>query len=378
MTNRIVDAEHSLLRGRLTSLDVFRGVTIALMILVNNPGGTAYYSFLQHATWNGLTVADVVFPFFIFIVGAAIPFAFVSKLRQGTSRKELLGHIVRRTVILFALGLFVNGFPTFNLETFRIMGVLQRIALCYFFASIIFLFLKPRWRIILATVIPIAYWTLLTLIPVPGSGSGFLTENGNLAGYVDRLLLNGHLYTQTWDPEGLMSTIPAFATVLMGVLAGQHLQSNRTPQTKSKKLLFFGGLSLAIGSLWSFWFPINKNLWTSSYVAFAGGIAIILLAACFYLVDTKGYATVTRPFTVLGLNAIFVYVLSEIVNLALIYANIPLTQSTSTTLKSLIYERLFASWAGSLHGSFLYALAYLAFCWAIAAILYRKRIFLKV
>jgi len=378
VARRTKNMEIPFAQRRLTSLDVFRGITIALMILVNNPGGATYYSFLQHANWNGWTLADLVFPFFIFIVGTSIPYAFISKLDQGTGRIKLLVHVVRRTIILFALGLFINGFPTFNPSTFRIMGVLQRIALCYFFASIIYLFLKPRWRIILTIAIPTAYWMLLTLVPVPGFGAGVLTENGSLTGYVDRLLLNGHLYTSTWDPEGLLSTLPAVATALTGVLTGQHLKSKRKPQTKAVNLLFFGSISLAIGSLWDFWFPINKNLWTSSYVAFTTGIALILLATCFFIIDAKGHTTWVKPFTMLGLNAIFIYVLSEIVNIALIYTSIPLPGNINTSLKSLIHESLFASWAGSLQGSFIYALAYLAFCWAIAAVLYRKRRFLRV
>lgn len=368
----------SIMQGRLTSLDVFRGITIALMILVNNPGGAEYYIFLQHASWNGWTLADLVFPFFIFIVGASIPFAFMSKLDQGMSRRKLLMGVVRRTIILFSLSLFINGFPTFDPATFRIMGVLQRIALCYLFAALVFLFLKPKWRIYLTVAIPIAYWMLMTLMPVPGYGPGVLTENGNLAGYVDRLLLNGHIYTSTYDPEGLLSTLPAVATALIGVLAGQHLKSNATPRTKTVNLLFFGSISLIIGSLWDFWFPINKNLWTSSCVAFTGGIALILLATCFFIIDAKGYTTWTKPFTMLGLNSIFIYVLSEIVNLILIYTSIPIAENISLPLKSLIFERLFASWAGPLHGSFIYALTYLAFCWTVAAILYRKRIFVKV
>ena len=378
MTTKTANSSVSFLKGRLTTLDVFRGITIALMIIVNNPGGAAYYSFLQHATWNGLTFADIVFPFFIFIVGAAIPFSLTKRIDQGTSKKKLFVVVVRRTLILFALGLLINGFPTFDLATFRIMGVLQRIALCYFFASIIFIYLKPKWQIILTVAIPIAYWMLMTLVPVPGYGAGVLNEQGNLASYIDRLLLDGHLFTNTWDPEGILSTLPAVATCLIGVLAGRCLKSEREPQAKTLNLFFFGSLALFIGFLWNFWFPINKNLWTSSYVFFTGGIALLILAVCFYTIDTRRYTSWTKPFTMLGLNAILIYVLSEIVNLALIYARIPLTENTNASLKSLIYERLFSSWAGPLHGSFLYALAYLAFCWAVAAILYRKRIFLKI
>jgi predicted acyltransferase len=369
----------SLPQKRLISLDVFRGATIAFMIIVNNQGGVGY-SFLQHADWNGLTPTDLVFPFFIFVVGVAIPYALSEKLAQGMGNKKLLLRVTRRTIILFSLGLFLNGFPTFELATFRIMGVLQRIALCYFFASVVFLFQKPAWRIVLTAAIPVAYWMLMTLVPVPGYGPGVLDKNGNLAGYVDRLLLNGHLfiYSGTWDPEGLLSTLPAVGTALIGVLAGQCLRSNRKPLNKVKNLFFFGSLSVAVGSLWNYWFPINKNLWTSSYVAFTGGIAIVLLATCFYVIDIKGYKHWTKPFVMLGLNSIFIYVLSGIVSLILIYASFPLTQNTSTALRALIYESLFASWAGSLHGSFLYALAFLAFCWTISAVLYRKRIFIKI
>jgi predicted acyltransferase len=368
VVNKTANTDGYFSKGRLVSLDVFRGLTVALMILVNNPGGDAYYSFLQHATWNGLTFADVVFPFFIFILGAAIPYAFSKKIEQGTSRKKLFLRVVRRTIILFAIGLFINWFSTFDLATIRVMGVLQRIALCYFFASLIFLFLKPKWRIILTVAIPIAYWMLMAFVPVPGYGAGVLTEQGNLAAYVDRLLLNGHLYTGTWDPEGILSTLPAIATSLMGVLAGQYLKSDRKPRAKALNLFFFGSLSLVIGFVWNFWFPINKSLWTSSYVAVTGGISLILLAACFYVIDVKGRIVWAKPFSIIGLNALFVYVLSEILNLALIH----------TSLKSLIYGGLFASWAGPLHGSFIYALAFLAFCWAVAAILYWKKTIIKI
>jgi predicted acyltransferase len=209
------------------------------MILVNNPGGGEYYSFLQHATWNGLTFADIVFPFFIFIVGAVIPFSFTRRIEQGTTKKKLFVIIIRRTLILFALGLLINGYPTFNLATFRIMGVLQRIALCYFFASIIFVYLKPKWQILLTMAIPIVYWMLMTLVPVPGYGAGVLTQQGNLASYIDRSLLSGHLYAKTWDPEGILSTLPAVSTCLIGVLAGRHLKSERKSRAKALNLLFF-------------------------------------------------------------------------------------------------------------------------------------------
>jgi predicted acyltransferase len=369
------------LEGRLTSLDVFRGIAIALMILVNSPGGGVYYGFLQHAGWNGWTLADLVFPLFVFIVGASIPLAFTRRLDQRVSRRKLLVRVARRTMILFVLGIFVSGFPFgFNPATFRVMGVLQRIALCYLFASLVFLFLRPRWQLLLTLAIPIVYWMLMSLVPVPGYGPGVLTENGNLAGYIDRLLLGRHVYsfTGTYDPEGLLSTLPAVGTALIGVLAGLCLLSNVRPGARTVRLLVYGGVSVAIGLLWSVWFPINKNLWTSSYVAFTGGIALMVLAACYFVMDVEGHVAWSKPFSVLGLNAILVYVLSEIVDLSLTYASVPVSGVGNVSIKSLMYENLFASWAGPLHGSFLYALALLAFCWAVAAILYWKRIFVRV
>ena len=345
-----------------------RGLTVGLMILVNNPGGALYYDFLQHASWNGLTFADIVFPFFIFVLGVTIPYSFSKRIDEGASKKKLFLKVVKRTLILFALGLFINWFSTFDLATIRVMGVLQRIALCYFFSSLIFLFLKPKWRVLLTVAIPIMYWLLMVLVPVPGYGAGVLTEEGNLAFYTDRILLGNHLYWGTGDPEGLLSTLPAIATSLMGVLAGAYLKSERKNRAKALNLFISGLLALGVGLVWNFWFPINKNLWTSSYVAVTGGIALVLLATCFYLFDVKEHFGWGKAFCIMGRNALFLYVLSEILNLALIH----------TTFKSQIYEGLFASWAGSLHGSFLYALGFLAFCWAIATVLHWKKILVKI
>jgi predicted acyltransferase len=367
-------------KGRLVSLDVFRGITIALMILVNNPGGSEYYGPLQHADWNGLTLADLVFPLFIFIMGVAIPYSLANRPDQRVGTRSRLHRIVRRTAVLFVLGLFINIFPYFSLPNLRVLGVLQRLALCYFFASIIFLFVKPRWRLFLTATLPLIYWALMALVPVPGYGAGVLSKEGNLAAYLDRLVLNGHLYAGTWDPEGILSTLPAISTALIGILTGQYLMSRQEPSGKARlavNLACFGGLGLVIGFAWNLLFPVNKNLWSSSYVAVTGGMAVVSLAAIFYVVDVRMRIRWTKPFVILGMNAITVYVLSEIGNLALIYATVPLV-SGNIALKSLIFERLFASWAGPLHGSFIYALAYLAFCWAIAAILCRKRIFLKI
>jgi predicted acyltransferase len=369
------------LQGRLVSLDVFRGMAIALMILVNNPGGEAVYGALQHADWNGWTLADLVFPFFLFIVGVAIPYSFANRIARGESRKRLFLQVVRRSVILFGLGLLINVFPYFDLSTLRIMGVLQRIALCYLFTSIVFLTFNTRRQALIAVVLPLFYWALMTLVPVPGYGAGVLGKEGNLAAYLDNLILGpGHLYGPqgTWDPEGLLSTVPAIVTTLMGVLAGEHLRSARSQLDKAANLLFFGSLLTAVGVFWDFWFPINKNLWSSSYVAFTGGISLILLAACYYLIGLTRHVTWAKPLIFLGTNAITAYFLSEVVNLAIISVNVPLGDGTTISLRTLIYQNYFASWAGPLNGSLIYAFAYLLFWVGVMAVLYKRRVFIKI
>lgn len=368
---------HAYLQGRIASLDVFRGIAIALMILGNNLGGGLYPAF-QHADWHGWTLIDLVFPSFLFTVGVAIPYSFGNRLIRGDSKKKLFSRVIRRTVILFAIGLLLNGFPHYNLSTIRIMGVLQRIALCYFFASAIFLAFKTKWHVFFTLSFPFIYWLLMELVPVPGYGAGILEKEGNLAQYIDNLLLRGHLYVGTWDPEGLLSTIPAIATVMMGVLTGEHLRSNRSPHEKAANLFFFGSLSVFIGALWNSWFPINKNLWTGSFVAFTGGVSLIFLAACYYIIDIKKHTLWMKPFVILGTNAIAVYVLSVIADLALIYTNVTLADGTSIPLKTFIYEKYFVSWAGPLNGPLFYALAYLMLWLGIMTILYKRKIFIKV
>ena len=367
-----------LLGRRLVSLDVFRGIAIAFMILMINLGGDENYPMLIHADWNGLTLADIFFPFFLFIVGSAIPYSLGTRLERNESKRSMLPKIVRRTIILFALGVFINGFPYFDLPTLRVMGVLQRIALCYLAASTIYLMLNWKKQIVATILLVVLYWILMTSVPVPGYGPGALDKNGNLAAYIDRLMLPRHLYAGTWDPEGLLSTIPALATTMLGLLTGDHLKSNRTPKEKLTALFLLGVLLMAIGALWNLSFPINKNLWTSSFVLFTGGMAIIILDICYYIIDFKRYTLWAKPFIIFGLNSIAAYVLTEIMNLTLIYANITLDDGRSLSLKALIYESLFSSWAGPLNGSLLYGVAFLLFWLGIMAMLHRQRIFIRI
>jgi predicted acyltransferase len=259
------------------------------------------------------------------------------------------------------------------------MGVLQRIAICYFFASIIFLhFRKVGQQVYLAALILFSYWILMKFVPVPGYGVGILEREGNLAQYIDYLILKGHMWQKTWDPEGFLSTVPAIATTLLGVSGGQYLRSNHPPLRKTINLFLFGTLLLVIGIVWNIWFPINRILWTSSYAAFTSGTVALFLATCHYLIDVRKLTSWTKVFVIFGMNSIAVYVLSETVSRILGDASIALVDGTATTLKTFLYEHFFASWAGPLDGSLLYALTYVTFWLGIMSMFYKKRVFIKI
>ncbi|MCP9495868.1 MAG: heparan-alpha-glucosaminide N-acetyltransferase domain-containing protein [Pyrinomonadaceae bacterium MAG19_C2-C3] len=364
---------------RLLSLDAFRGMTIAGMILVNNPGSwTAIYSPLEHAAWHGWTPTDFVFPFFLFIVGVSITLSFARRAQGNHNRRKLLLSVIRRALIIFGLGLLLSGFPYYDLSVIRIPGVLQRIALCYFFASLIFL--KTNWRTqsIIVVVLLLGYWMLMTLIPTPGFAAGDLSKEGNLAAYLDRTLLAGHIYTKTYDPEGLLSTLPAIATTLCGVLTGHFLRSNRTGLEKVAGLFAVGAGAVVLGWAWHGLFPINKALWTSSYVAFTAGLSLQLLAICYWLIDVKAYKRWATPFVVFGVNAITVYVLSGLSERVMTVIKFADVTGKQVTLKSFLYESVFTPLASPLNASLAYAICYVLVWLGLMWILYHKRIFLKV
>ena len=300
--------------ARLVSLDVFRGATIAAMIVVNNPGNGAPYWPLKHAKWNGWTPTDLIFPFFLFIVGVSLVLSFRSRLRRGDSTRLLVLHTVKRSLTIFALGLLLNGLLSFDLATWRISGVLQRIALAYFAAAMITLCYKTYARVLWIATLLGGYWLLMRYVPVPGYGVPgrdfpFLHPNANLADYLDRRLMMGHLYEGTRDPEGVLSTLPAIATTLCGVLTGQWLGSNHRRHQKLAGMLVAGANGLILGEVWGFWFPINKNLWTSSYALFTAGFALISLAICYWITDIKHHRSWwTELFVIFGMNAIAAYV----------------------------------------------------------------------
>lgn len=340
--------------ARLVALDVFRGATVAAMILVNNPGSwAATYAPLQHATWHGCTPADVIFPFFLFVVGVAITL----------SRRAQLRDALVRTAKLLGLGLFMAAFPAFDLAHVRWPGVLQRIALCYLAAWLIQRRLGPRGQAALTLLLLLGYWAALTLIPLPGGQPANLDVGTNLAAHVDRLLLDGHMWrqTRTWDPEGVLSTLPAIASTLMGVLTGGLLAQRREPRDRLRVMLLAGTVVTGLGWAWSFVLPLNKSLWTSSYALFTGGLALLVLAGTYWLVDLRGGRAWSAPCVTFGVNAIAVFVASGL--LAKLLARTHLASGAS--LQQALHAAAFASWLPPRPASLAYALTNVAFWYLV-------------
>lgn len=367
---------------RLLSLDVFRGITIAGMILVNNPGSWSHiYPALEHAKWNGVTPTDLIFPFFLFIVGVAVTFSLTKRKERGDDQKKLLLQIFRRSVILFVLGLLMYGFPFYDLSTQRIPGVLQRIAVCYFFASLIFLKTNIKTVIYISAAILFIYWGLMTLIPVPDVGYANLEPSTNLGAWLDRTILGiNHLWSgsKTWDPEGILSTLPAISTTLFGVLTGVWLKSENDEKTKTVWMFVFGNFALVLGVIWDIWFPINKGIWTSSYVLFTGGMALQFLGMCYWLIDVKNYKWWTKPFVVYGLNAITVFFLSGIVGRLLILIKVTNSTGEAVALKTYLYNLLFTGWLSPINASLAWAILNILFWLGILWIMYSKKWFIKI
>jgi len=374
------NTDSAFFQKRLTSLDVFRGATIALMILVNDPGSWSHvYPPLLHAKWHGWTFTDLVFPFFLFIVGVSIVYALSGQKEQSPNWLVIYKKIFRRTLILFGLGLFLSGFPFFNLETLRIPGVLQRIALCYFFTSIIFLHFNLRAQLLWTGGLLFLYWALMAWVPVPEVGAGSFARGANLANYVDSLIFGSHVWKSTapWDPEGLLSTIPAISTTLLGVLTGHLLRSRLKPVEKTMYMLIAGNILYFFGSIWHHWFPVNKMIWTSSYVLLTGGLAMITLGLSYFLIDEKEWKWGTKPFIVYGANAITVYVLAGMV--ARMGYLIKWDSSGQTiTLQQWVYQNLFLTWLSPINASLAYAIFFIAIMYICMWLMYRKKIFIKV
>ncbi len=373
-------------RERLLSVDVFRGLTLVLMILVNNPGSwSTVYPPLLHAKWHGWTPTDLVFPFFLFIVGVAIALALSWRLEQCPKDPRLVRKILRRGAILFALGLFLSGYPfglfgprSFErlLETWRIPGVLQRIALCYTAAALLFVTFKRRTLVLATGALLGGYCLLLTSVPVPGLGVPDLASKGDhLPGWLDRMVLGNHLWSsaKVYDPEGILSTLPAIATTLLGVFVGGLLVAKIDPWEKLAKLLLYGTTLAAAGYVWGWFLPINKALWTSSYALLTAGLASCALGLCYWLYDLRGHRALARPLRTFGLNAITVFVGSGVLAKTLIYL-----KPGGKSLHSWIYHTGFDSWLPPYVASLAYAVAWVAGWFVVLSWMERRGWVLKV
>jgi len=360
---------------RLTSLDVFRGLTIASMILVNNSGdGVHTYWPLEHAKWNGWTPTDLIFSFFLFIVGVSMVFSFASRTARGQTRNQLLLHVLKRSAIIFALGLFLYAYPRFDVNTARIPGVLQRIAVVYLIASALVLFTGRITRGVIAAALLIGYWLLLTRVPVPGVGAGVLTLDGNLVGYIDRSLIYNHLWiAHRFDPEGILSTLPSIATCLLGVFTGEWMRSTKTSIEKLAGLFAVAAISILGGEIWNVWFPINKMIWTSSYVLFTAGLAMFVFGLCYWAVDVRGWKRWSVPFLIFGVNPLGIYFLASFAETALHRHHIH-----GESIKNILYDNLFSWISDPYIASLCWSISFVLVFLAVAWLMYRKQIFIRV
>jgi predicted acyltransferase len=398
-------------RERLLSLDVFRGITIAAMLLVNNPGTWgAIYSPLEHAEWHGWTPTDLIFPFFVFIVGITTPLSLQSRRARGATENDIRRQIIRRGAIIFLLGFLLNGFPYFTwtdipgmpdpsffdrvvdrLLHWRILGVLQRIALAYIVAALIAQRTTLKQLILTIAGLLIGYWLVMTVLPVPGTGVmgqlALAQPDTTIAAWLDRTLLDwsrfelgNHLWSGsvTWDPEGVLSTVPAIATAMLGILAGRWIASGRPLDERLNGLFAAGALGAMVGQMWNWSFPINKGIWTSSYVIFTAGVACLSLATIMWIVDVKRIDGWTRPFVIYGMNPILAFVGSGLMA-RMIYSVLTVNSGgKSIPLQTAIYQTGFASWLEPKNASLAFAAVVVLIWYGIVYLLYRKQIFLKV
>jgi predicted acyltransferase len=379
--------------ARMVSLDVFRGLTIAGMILVNDPGTwSAVYWPLDHAEWNGWTPTDLIFPFFLFIVGVSMTLSFATRLKRGITRSRLARHVVIRGIAIFAVGLFLNAFPHPHWATLRYAGVLQRIGVCYLLAGLFVLLTAHRagaegfadgfvanvGAIAAAIVVLlVGYWALMRFVPIPGYGVGDLTPDGNLAAWIDRRVMLHHLWKPMWDPEGFLSTLPAIGTALSGVLVGEWLRSARDQTRKIAALMGVGAVAMIAGRLLHYIFPINKNLWTSTYVIFTSGFAMIVLAACMWIVDVKSWKKWAWPFLVFGSNAIAAFFFATLLSKLSVIYHVHVG-GRAITWHGYVYNHFFANLAAPKNASLLFAIFFVLVCFLPMWLLYRKRIFIKL
>jgi predicted acyltransferase len=400
-------------RERLLALDVFRGLTIAGMLLVNTPGTwDAIYPPLEHAPWNGWTPTDLIFPFFLFIVGVTTHLSLSSRRARGDDEGAIRRQILRRGALIFLFGLLLNGFPFFTwgsvdgiadptflqrvvdrLYHWRLLGVLQRIGLAYLAGALIATRTTPRQMIIVVTTLLLGYWIILTCLPVPGTngtlGAQLLDRpEGTMAAWWDRYLLDwtrfglgNHTWvnSKTWDPEGFFSTIPAIGTGLLGIIAGRWFGDTKRPLLERLSGLFAAGaLGMMVGLMWNWVLPINKNLWTSSYVIFTAGMACVVLATITWIVDVRGVTGWTKPWVIYGVNPMIAFVGSGLMA-RLMYSVLTVRYHGGTIpLEEGIFRTVFLPWASPVNASLAFAVSFVALWFGILALLHRRHIILKV
>lgn len=367
--------------SRLLSLDVFRGLTIAGMILVNNPGSwETIYAPLRHAAWHGCTPTDLVFPFFLFIVGVALTLSLSHRKERGDDRGRLLRKIIGRTLSIFLLGVLLNGFPHYHLEDLRIMGVLQRIALVYGVTAALFLFASVRTQATVGGAVLLAYWGLLTLVPVPGHGPANLAPATNLAAWLDHLVLGRHVWSVSapWDPEGILSTLPAIATGIAGLLLGHWLRTNHAPGIKTARIMAAGALATAAGMVWSLWFPFNKALWTSSFALCTAGLATLVFGVIFWLVDVKQITRLTKPCVLFGTNALAAYVLAGLIATAEWEITVAGAAGNAVSLHQHLYAAYFLPHFAPLNASLAWAVIHVLLVLGAMWMLHARKIFIRL
>jgi predicted acyltransferase len=387
LSRQVASGGESTKPQRLMSIDIYRGLAVAGMILVDNPGSDDLaYGPIKHAEWNGWTCADFIFPSFLFLVGVSMMFSYAARLERGESRQKIFRHALVRSLILFAIGLFVNAMPLYGLDlhTWRIYGVTQRIALCYLIAAILVLWSNRRGQAIALFACLVGYWAILRFVPVPGFGVPgrdipFMDPERNIAAWLDRRLLMGRLYDKVRDPEGVISTIGAMGTILMGVLTGHWLRSDASARVKALRMAGCGVIGLIAGLVWNQWFPINKNLWTSSFVLLTGGFALVFLALLYWAMEIKNWRGAwTIPILVFGMNAIAGFVADSFVYGPGYTFTVKGANGAAVSWHEAAQARLLSFGFSPANASLIYSLAAVSFCWFLLWLLWRKRIFLKV
>ena len=361
--------------GRLVSLDALRGFTIAAMVIVNDAGSWDHvYPPLLHAEWNGCTITDLVYPFFLFIIGISITLAYTKRIEANAPRKSLYHKIIIRSVNIYLLGLFLWLWPEFDFGAIRWTGVLQRISVVFLACALIFLNTSWKTQIKIGAIILLLYWIIVAYLPVPGTGiPDLLVPEKNWANYLDTLILPGVMWQDTWDPEGILSTFPAIVSGITGMLVGKLYLSFRDENRKLVWLFFLGFTMFLAGCIWNWFFPINKNIWTSSYVLYTSGLGTMGLAACILIVDVLGYTKWTRLGVVYGANAITAYVLAGM--LKLIFYNISIG---GASLNNWFMDGLTSIGIAARLASFLYAFIYMLIIYIPVLFLYKRKIFIKV